>query len=80
MAITISALGARATVEGGEWSSDNPVLLYAATEISRTYYMIPIRPLYHPYPDLSLAEYVAKALGGEVVEKDEPVVEPGAIY
>ena len=77
MAVTIKLHGIEAVVEDLRWKCEN-VLLRRLLET------IPLerrRDLYTPWPDYTIAQMAAKALGGKIIEAtDPPEYVAGRVY
>ena len=74
--VTIDVRGMRATVQDGEWKSEDDLL----QRMLRTHFTPKSLKGYHPDLDIALAEAAVERLGATIVERDEPEHEPGRTY
>lgn len=71
---------ARATVDGGRWSTNNSILRTMLLGIDEDR-LIGKGIYYTPWLDRSLAELAISELGGEIIEiEDEPEFVDGRVY
>jgi hypothetical protein len=76
MAVTVKIGGFEASIQDGQWSSDNKLL----NDI--VILTVPFEgvPTSEPDPDKHLADIAIEKLGGEIVSHDKPEFVEGRIY
>lgn len=64
--------GTKINYDGRNWITSDAMLKQAAEDYSDVYQGEPAASQYHPDPDRALVAYVMEALGGNIVDSDDP--------